>query len=144
MTIAEIIRNGKGKAHAWRVERDYLTDSEWTKHVLWHYSTPMAGWYRRGNEVRFTFLSLGHGSVSDQNGMNTLFRQFGTGWYYSRKGGAAIRDLVHHCRITSDYLQNMAPYSGGICECNFGDECNCPDCDCPDCHMGNYEHNSHQ
>jgi hypothetical protein len=31
-------------------------------------------------------VNVGWGSVSDQNGMNKILR--GTGWYYSRKGGA--------------------------------------------------------
>lgn len=35
-------------------------------------------------------LSLGHGSVSDQNGCNQVFRAIGSPLYYSRRGGADV------------------------------------------------------
>ena len=37
------------------------------------------------------FTSTGHGSVSDQGGMNQLFRALDMPFYFSRAGGATIR-----------------------------------------------------
>lgn len=85
MTIRDIIRRGEGKAHSWRVER------EGNHHALYHYSTQMLIWYRNGNHIELIDMDLGHGSVSDQNGMNIAFRELGAPHlYYSRKGGAHI------------------------------------------------------
>ena len=39
-------------------------------------------------------VDLGQGSRSDQAGMNRIFRGLGLPWYYSRKGGAQIIDLI--------------------------------------------------
>lgn len=40
-------------------------------------------------------VDLGHGSRSDQDGMNKLFRELGLPWYYSRKNGCAqVIDLI--------------------------------------------------
>lgn len=89
MSIRDIIVRGKGIAGAWRVERDEL-DGETVCH-LYHYSTKMLSW-RESEPTDETILdySLGWGSVSDQNGMNTAFRALGIPLYFSRAGGASI------------------------------------------------------
>lgn len=40
------------------------------------------------------WYETGHGSVSDQQGMNRLFRELGLPLYYSRRGGSAIKELI--------------------------------------------------
>src|SRR5215831_6983031 len=98
MTIAEIIRNRQGRAGSngsWRVEpcidSDPFVGSEYE---LWHYGVRMLVWrhsIRYGNEA--LDMSIGHGSVSDQGGMNTAFRVLGLPYYFSRAGGAEIIEL---------------------------------------------------
>ena len=96
MTIADIIRTHRGRAGsngAWRVEHDDSDAFVGNEYSLWHYSTRMLRWRestRYGREI--IDVSLGHGSVSDQGGMNTAFRVLGAPWYFSRKGGAEIRN----------------------------------------------------
>lgn len=93
MTIAEIIRNGRGTAHAWHVESDpsYGEDVR----ALYHYTTRMAEWDHKTHEVLWT--GLGWGSVSDQNGLNTLFRVLGAPYYFARDwrgGGARVENVT--------------------------------------------------
>jgi hypothetical protein len=63
---------------------------------VWHYSTIMLTFCidsegRPDTSVGSTLLmSLGHGSVSDQQGMNRMFRALNVPFYYSRSGGAQI------------------------------------------------------
>ena len=66
---------------------------------VFHYGTLMGEWYRlvpnyttnqgaNEHEVfQFAPLSTGHGSVSDQQGMNRIVR--GSGWRFLRSGGVA-------------------------------------------------------
>ena len=110
-TIASIIRNGKGTAGAWRVVSDDPADpfSPWIYRTLWHYSTPMAEWreFRRTGERELVMHGIGHGSKSDQNGMNTLFRELGFPYYYSRAGGAEVIALCTCDRF--DFPHQHAP-----------------------------------
>lgn len=117
MTLASIIRNGKGYAgsgNAWRTHVSWYdrmsrhfqplpgTEYEgYPTYELWHYSTLMAVWTTdfEGQLIGISHMSTGHGSVSDQGGMNTLFRELGTPYYYSRKGGAQIIDTMNGDRI---------------------------------------------
>ena len=90
MTIRQIIERGKGTTHGWRVERD---EHDWC--TLVHYSTPMLLWNAK-RPTEHEVLSIGHGSVSDQNGMNTAARALDLPWRYDRDqrgGGARISDL---------------------------------------------------
>lgn len=90
MTIAEIIANGKGRTHGWTVERDNSVAT------LVHYSTPMLRWDVRAPRESHTVISIGHGSVSDQNGMNTAFRTLGIARRFDRDargGGPRVSDL---------------------------------------------------
>lgn len=65
---------------------------------IYHYSTLMLSfkldaegqWDGNLDTVDY---SIGHGSVSDQNGMNTLFARLGMPYYYQRRGGASIVTL---------------------------------------------------
>jgi hypothetical protein len=87
MTIEQIIRNGNGRAHAWRVERE--DDRE----TLYHYSTAMLTWNALDpHDENVLDWDLGWGSVSDQNGMNVAFRTLGLPYYYSRANGASIEE----------------------------------------------------
>lgn len=97
MTIREIIRNRNGRAGSggsWRVEKACDSDPfVGQEYELWHYGTRMLHWresHRYGIEV--LSIAYGHGSVSDQGGMNTAFRALDLPYYYSRKGGATIID----------------------------------------------------
>jgi hypothetical protein len=92
MTIQDIITRGKGSTHGWRVERDQY-DYDWA--TLVHYSTPMLTWNTK-RPSEHEVLSLGWGSVSDQNGLNTAFRALDLPFRYNRDqrgGGARISDL---------------------------------------------------
>lgn len=95
MTIRDIIRNGKGRTHGWVVtEYKWNNDesSPWTYHSLYHHGTRMATWKVNDDNglTEIVSLSLGWGSVSDQNGMNTLFRELGAPYRFNRAGGASI------------------------------------------------------
>ena len=93
MTIQELITKGKGQAGAWRVsEWTAPNEPDWTYHTLWHYSTAMMTWRSKGHLNEIERMSLGRGSASDQNGMNTAFRVIGAPLYFSRAGGAEIRN----------------------------------------------------
>lgn len=87
MKLEQIIRNRKGSAGsggAWRVET--IGD----RSVLLHYSTVMLRWRETPKGVEILDYSTGHGSKSDQGGMNIAFSVLGTPYYFSRKGGAEI------------------------------------------------------
>ena len=99
MTLVEIVRRGKykgGKAGAWEVTRTDNGQCD-TCCRLYHYSTCMLVWdpYDPANEASLDY-SLGWGSVSDQHGMNKVFRELGIPLYYSRKGGAEIVSTRTH------------------------------------------------
>lgn len=81
-SLDEIIKKGDGKATHWRCE---TTDGV-TR--LYHYSTLMLEWSFDAQEV--TYVDVGNGSQSDQNGMNRAFRILGLPWTYKRSGGARI------------------------------------------------------
>ena len=103
MTLEQIIRNRKGSAgssRAWSVR--YLgTNEEGTStYQLKHYSTVMLTWEdypaRDGQSVAVSVAvewSEGHGSVSDQNGMNKAFRVLNLPFYFSRRGGSQIVEI---------------------------------------------------
>src|SRR5215211_4540930 len=94
MTIADLIRRGKGRAHAWRVERDGRTAT------LWHYGTAMLTWNVEHPDAPDGLdWSTGWGSVSDQNGMNTAFRVLGLPNRFDRDargGGPRVTELRRH------------------------------------------------
>lgn len=63
--------------------------------TVFHYNTEMLTFWadndgRWNNETNTVIASIGYGSVSDQNGMNKLFRHLNMPFYYVRKGGAQI------------------------------------------------------
>jgi hypothetical protein len=87
-SIADIVNRGKGKAGAWEVR-----PSGENRQTLFHYSTAMLSWVEDGREMYVDGYSLGWGSVSDQNGMNTAFKVLGAPYYYQRAGGAQIVSL---------------------------------------------------
>lgn len=97
MTIASIIQNRKGTSHAWRVYREDSTDLfVGTEYALYHYGTEMLRWIQRSDGAWILGWSLGHGSVSDQNGMNTAFRILNLRYYMDRDakgGGPRFRHL---------------------------------------------------
>jgi len=79
--------------------RDGWRDSSTKVRYVYHYTTLM-GWFEQQQNDSWTFepYSIGHGSASDQHGMNKIMsaRYFtptrtmltNYGWYYSRRGGA--------------------------------------------------------
>jgi hypothetical protein len=103
-TIAGIIAAAKGKAGAWRVERE-LVSSEDLSHwidvaTLWHYSTPMLRWkVNDPADAAALDCGIGWGSVTDQNGMNTAFRVLDLALRFDRDargGGPRITELTRH------------------------------------------------
>lgn len=91
MTISDIVSNTHGRAGsggAWRVERDWPAEGVAT---LWHYATAMLRWrIDQPDDPEWLCTSTGHGSVSDQGGMNQAFKTLGLPLYFTRQGGAAI------------------------------------------------------
>lgn len=73
------------KVGNWSI-RDVRLDGLDERYV-YHYETLMGGFTRvHGLDTwEFVPVSVGHGSVSDQNGVNRILR--GTGWNYRRNGG---------------------------------------------------------
>lgn len=95
MTITDIIRNTKGRAGSggsWRVDRSGDTAT------LWHYATPMLTWnVNDPADADVLDYSTGHGSVSDQGGMNQAFRALGLPLRFDRDGrggGPRITDIA--------------------------------------------------
>lgn len=94
-TITDLGRSGhlvRGSLTAgkWRAEEETLSDGVVVRHI-YHYSTRMLT-YRvmDPSDPDYLDYSLGHHSVSDQHGMNQLFRKLCIPLYYSRAGGASI------------------------------------------------------
>jgi hypothetical protein len=46
------------------------------------------------SNIKVTEWSTGHGSVTDQQTMNVVFRELNIHWYFSRLGGASIIPLT--------------------------------------------------
>lgn len=104
MTIAKIVRNGEGRAGKWRVTgaESVIGSNDIDARALWHYSTVMLAWRTSDNHI--IYKSTGHGSVSDQNGVNIALKVLagyvhhcgglipnggsGPAFYFSRAGGA--------------------------------------------------------
>jgi hypothetical protein len=107
MNLKGIIEAGKGRAGsggAWKMETDGF------ERRLWHHGTLMLEWRivrgRDGWTNHMVMMSTGHGSVSDQGGMNTAFRTLGLPYRFDRDqrgGGPRISDLkVHKCGLITD------------------------------------------
>jgi hypothetical protein len=88
MKISDIIERRKGTAGAWRVK---TTDNG---RELWHYTTRMLVWHDTPHGTELVEHSIGWGSVSDQNGMNTAFRTLNLPYTYKRAGGARIEPIT--------------------------------------------------
>jgi hypothetical protein len=89
MSISDVIGKARGTAGHWRVTREDRDGCEVA--TLWHYSTAMLTWNVASPlDGKYLDYSTGHGSVSDQSGMNQAFRLLGLPLYFSRKGGADI------------------------------------------------------
>jgi hypothetical protein len=106
MTIAEAISRGHGRAGsggAWRVERDESDPYVGQDYTLWHYATPMLRWRKSTRYgVELIDAGTGHGSVSDQGGMNTAFRVLGLPYRFDRDqrgGGPRITELVYSAEL---------------------------------------------
>lgn len=66
--------------------------------VVYHYRTPMLAFVtdedgQWDGDLETVDYSIGHGSVSDQNGMNVLFARLGMPYIYRRARGARIETL---------------------------------------------------
>jgi hypothetical protein len=82
MTIEELATAPRSrKAGNWRVWVDE------NRREIWHYSTRMLVVDSNGEVLDY---STGWGSVTDQQGMNRLFRALDLPLYFRRKGGAEI------------------------------------------------------
>lgn len=95
-TIASIVLAGKGKAGS---ERSWTVESK-TEGIfeLRHYGTLMLEWREQdvyGREL--LYAGTGHGSVSDQGGMNQAFRALKLPYRFDRDyrgGGPRITELI--------------------------------------------------
>lgn len=94
MRIVDLAEFGKGnrKAGNWSRVSDVRESDGRRRVMIFHYNTPMLSYVEdesavQPGSVRYGF---GHGSVSDQNGMNQLFKALNLPYYYSRAGGARI------------------------------------------------------
>lgn len=107
MTIRELILKGKGVAGPWRIERRRELA------CLVHYSTPMLEWDVTDPADSMAVLSIGHGSVSDQNGCNTAFKALGVPLRYDRDrkgGGPRVTTLTQHpCGHITDPSFELCP-----------------------------------
>lgn len=94
MTIVEIVTTKIGKrAGNWNT----IVVDDGTLPVayeLYHYNTCMLRWAEYNDGNRALYLATGHGSKSDQKGMNKALRALGMGQthYYSRTNGPQIVD----------------------------------------------------
>lgn len=124
MGIASIVHAGKGTAGHWAIVPAELVpgSGDMDGLALRHYSTIMLAWRKSDN--RIVYLSTGHGSVSDQGGVNVALKVLGGWWplhygrpspqpdtpgpafYYSRAGGAMYRIL--------DDRYHLVPIHGGM------------------------------
>lgn len=86
-TISSIIQRRKGTAGHWRVNAMGNTFE------LWHYRTRMLQWADTDTGPVLLNANTGHGSVSDQQGMNVAFKVLNLPYYFSRKGGAELITL---------------------------------------------------
>lgn len=103
MTLQELIATRRTtasikRAGHWRIEREMCDPFVGPEFSLWHYSTRMLHWIDYPNGAVIVSVSLGHGSVSDQQGLNRAFMSLRIPLYYSRKGGAGFIGPDH-----SDY-----------------------------------------
>lgn len=125
-TLAEIVRDGKGRAGSngsWRVYA--TTEGITTVWELWHYSTLMLKWeyvcvHVPGDptplqtEHRVVYKSIGHGTVSDQHGMNTAFRVLGLPYRMDcdwKGGGPRITEL---CQCSDFGI--LYPHHPSLCD----------------------------
>lgn len=85
MRIKDLARQDgtAGSGGAWRART--LKGEDATYRYVYHYDTLMLAIGPDGVE----FAGIGHGSVSDQGGMNTLFKALNLPLYFSRAGGVA-------------------------------------------------------
>lgn len=92
--LESIIYSAK-RAHNWRSVDEpmkVLESDPVTIRVIYHYNTAML-WLtvnEDGSPADVIDYDIGNGSVSDQHGMNRLFRALDSSLYYIRKGGARI------------------------------------------------------
>jgi hypothetical protein len=99
MTIADIIRRGRGTTHGWRVEPSGPTG----RVALIHFTTPMLAWNPADPADHPNILSIGWGSVSDQNGLNTAFKVLGLPYRMDRDvrgGGPRITELAQGLKVS--------------------------------------------
>jgi hypothetical protein len=119
-SLKGIIEAGKGRAGsggAWRMETDGFVRR------LYHHRTLMLEYRivrgRHGWTNRVVSMSEGHGSVSDQGGMNIAFRALGLPYRFDRDargGGPRISELkTHKCgRITDPSIDRCDCFVCGI------------------------------
>ena len=98
-SLKTIVQKGDGKAGSNQSWRSFVTINDQGVYVceLWHYNTRMLVWDEVDpTDERVLDFDVGHGSVSDQNGMNIAFRTLGLPYRYDRDikgGGARITEL---------------------------------------------------
>lgn len=80
----------EGKTHTagnWSAEDNVVQADGIATRTIYHYRTGMLMFEQDSNLVWKVYpCSIGHGSVSDQQGCNQLLK--GSDWYFQRQGGA--------------------------------------------------------
>ena len=94
----------EGKTHragAWTATDNVVREDGWMTRTIWHYATAMLEFEGNGlaDEWKVYPCSIGHGSVSDQQGCNQLLK--GSGWYFQRQGGARYVNQNMRTEVTS-------------------------------------------
>ncbi|HSW91501.1 MAG TPA: hypothetical protein VLG09_02555 [Candidatus Saccharimonadales bacterium] len=78
-----------GTIGAWSISQDVDKDNK-TYYHLYHYATRMVSWYRNEDGTAEVFYTnIGHGSVSDQQGVNAALYELNAPMRYARNGGYA-------------------------------------------------------
>jgi hypothetical protein len=120
-TITDIMLAGEGFAgsnRSWHVNGSHMGITNDGRDIivkhLYHYGHHMLSW-RADNPSDENYLdyTTGHGSVSDQGGMNRAFRALGIPRYFSRAGGAEIveTDPANAIALRDSYLRMRERYA---------------------------------
>lgn len=89
--------SGAGSNGAWRSVDTTAPHSRICVRDIFHYGTCMMSFITNNDgewDGKEIYSHIGRGSVSDQMGMNKLFREMNMPYYYQRQGGARIRRIV--------------------------------------------------
>jgi hypothetical protein len=83
-----------GSERSWLSESGQNGSKTANIRIIWHYNHMMLKFnVDDPADPQYLSMSTGWGSVSDQGGMNRLFRELNLPYYFSRAGGAEIHEV---------------------------------------------------